>query len=97
MKNGVRYVVLVRPRGPGPDYWPKVEPFPTVFVEGELGGAAVQFEWQTVNATGGFTKGFDRSSAVAGDVELGERVDAWFEAHDDDPWAWELCQIRLPD
>jgi hypothetical protein len=95
-----RYVVLVRPKGVGPSWW-RIESACHVDANLCLGkpkvGALVAFAFYTVTGSGGFISEFDERFAVSGDVALGERVEAWFEAHEEDPWPWELCQVRLPD
>lgn len=99
-----RVVVMVRPRGVGPSWWPRLGTDRVdilVSPRHELWypplGRVVEYGWNTVTDTGGFTAGFDPTSAVEGDVELAERVEAWFEAHEDDPWPWELRAVILDD
>ena len=98
-----RFVVMVRPRGVGPSWWPQAVPCPvsehmgiTVVAEGRI-GSVVQFIWQTATEGGGVTGGVDLAHAVAGDEELAQRVEDWFDEHEDDPWPWAIAQVRLPD
>jgi hypothetical protein len=60
-------------------------------------GKQILFAYQTVTDGGGFTQGFDTVHAMTGDAELASRVEDWFEEHEEDPWPWELCQVRIPD
>jgi hypothetical protein len=94
-----RYVVLVRPRGVGPDWWPSVpaEMFYDRANPGVAAGRFVEFAWKTVTVGGGHTQGFDPNHAVSGGDELTQLVDDWFDEHAELPWPWELCQVRLSD
>ncbi len=80
-----KIVVQVSPNGVGPSWWSqKRRPLESPACH------VIDYSWHTVTATGGFTSGADWSEAVGTDEELAERVDTWFEVHEEDPWPWRF-------
>jgi hypothetical protein len=108
MSDEPKHVLMVRPNRVGPSWWETVwqesvdasgrwcKPLALPCAALPIVGTVAEYAWWTVTSGGGFTKGFDLASAVTGDAELGERIDEWFESHEDDPWPWEIRAIRLP-
>lgn len=104
-KASERVVVCVRPRGVGPSWWPVarkerlVDNLEAVPFGADIPhiGLGLVYQWNTITDTGGFTNGFDPSCAVEGDQAVGELVDEWFQAHEDDPWPWEIRAVVLTD
>jgi hypothetical protein len=102
-----RYVVLVRPKGVGPSYWRSMDGRKICgrsevingqeVTIGDPVGPVILFAWQTATESGGWTLGVDPAHAVSGDVELGRRIEDWYEEHEGEPWPWEFRQVRLPD
>ena len=78
-----RYLLQVAPNGVGPTWWKSAgQPI-------EAGVSKVlTYRYATVTESGGFTAGIDWEHAVDSDKDLGDRADAWFDAHEDDPWPW---------
>jgi hypothetical protein len=78
-------ILQVSPNGVGPSWWRQT----STLIEA-LGCNAVDYGWHTVTEDGGFTSGVDWSQGLETDEELEERVEAWFDAHDDDGWPWRF-------